>query len=99
MARAGLERIRVSPTVPFWFASLLATANLISVLLFFPETLRKDIAHKAFNWLSSVTNIAKSWTIKNMRVLFAVMFLFSCGFGFFVSFFGVSEEDDDAPAR
>jgi len=76
------------PSVPFWFAAILATVNLTSVLLFFPETLKTDAAHRAFRWFSSVLNVTKAWKLKNLRTLFGAMFLFSCGFGFFNSFFG-----------
>lgn len=77
------------PTVPFLFAALLAAVNFASVLLFFPETLRSDAAHRAFRWLAALANVAKAWRMENLRTLFTVMFLFSCGFGFFASFFGV----------
>lgn len=77
------------PTAPFWFAALLATVNFASVLLFFPETLKTDVAHRAFRWLAALTNVTKAWRTQNLRTLFAVMFLFSTGFGFFASFFGV----------
>src|SRR5687768_5895522 len=74
---------------PFWFACALAAANLVSVLLFFPETFKTDAAHRAFRWFSSLANVTKAWTMRDLRPLFAVMFLFSTGFGFFVSFFGI----------
>jgi DHA1 family tetracycline resistance protein-like MFS transporter len=76
------------PTTPFWFAACIAVVNLISVLLFFPETLKSDVAHRAFRWFASVHNIAKAWRLKNLRTLFTTIFLYSCGFGFFNSFFG-----------
>jgi DHA1 family tetracycline resistance protein-like MFS transporter len=76
------------PTVPFWFAAILAAVNLVSVLLF-PETLKTDAPHRAFRWLASLTNVAKAWRMANLRTLFSVMFLFSTGFGFFISFFSV----------
>lgn len=31
------------PTAPFWFATLLVAANLVSVLLYFPETFRAAV--------------------------------------------------------
>jgi DHA1 family tetracycline resistance protein-like MFS transporter len=76
------------PSVPFWFAAALATLNLASVLLFFPETLKTDVPHRAFRWLSSLLNVTKAWKLRNLRTLFGTMFLFSCGFGLFNSFFG-----------
>jgi len=76
------------PEVPFWFAAIIAAINLVSVLLFFPETLKTDAAHRALRWFSSILNVAKAWKRKNLRTLFVSLFLFSCGFGFFNSFFG-----------
>jgi len=32
--------------------------------------------------------VARAWKLKNLRMLFTTLFLFSCGFGFFNSFFG-----------
>jgi DHA1 family tetracycline resistance protein-like MFS transporter len=76
-------------TIPFWFAAALATLNLFSVLWFFPETFKPDAVHKAFRWFNSLANVTKAWTMRDLRLLFAVQFLFSTGFGFFVSFFGI----------
>lgn len=77
------------PAVPFWFAAILAAANLVSVLLFFPETFKTDAVHRAFNWFSSILNVTKAWSYENLRLLFTVSFLFQTGFGFFASFFAV----------
>ncbi|HTK05043.1 MAG TPA: MFS transporter [Candidatus Eisenbacteria bacterium] len=79
----------VGVTIPFWFASVLATFNLLSVLWYFPETFKTDAPHRAFRWFASLGNVTKAWTMRDLRVLFAVQFLFSAGFGFFVSFFGI----------
>lgn len=76
------------PAIPFWFAAALAAVNLVSVLLFFPETFRTDVARQAFRWFSSVLNVTKAWKLRNLRTLFATLFLYSCGFGLFNSFFG-----------
>lgn len=76
-------------TIPFWFSSALAAFNLLSVLWYFPETFKTDAAHRAFRWFNSLTNVTKAWTMRELRTLFAVQFLFSTGFGFFVSFFGI----------
>ncbi len=78
--------------VPFWFAAILAAANLVSILLFFPETHRTDAAAKAFRWLKSVGDIAAVFRWKELRGLFTANFLFYSGFGF-ISFFGVYMTD------
>lgn len=74
--------------VPFWFAAILAAVNLASILLFFPETHRTDVAAKAFRWLKSMGDIAAVFRWKELRGLFSASFLFYSGFGF-ISFFGV----------
>jgi DHA1 family tetracycline resistance protein-like MFS transporter len=74
--------------IPFWFAAILAAVNLVSILLFFPETHRTDAAAKAFRWLKSVGDIAAVFRWKELRGLFTTSFLFYSGFGF-ISFFGV----------
>lgn len=76
-------------SVPFWFAAILASLNLISVLLFFPETHKTSPVAKAFRWLKSFGDIAAAFRWKELRSLFTASFLFYSGFGFFISFFSV----------
>ncbi len=76
-------------TTPFWFAAGLAALNLVSVLLFFPETRKLDPIHRAFRWLQSFTNIGAAFRWKELRGLFIASFLFCSGFSFFVTFFNV----------
>ncbi|HTK60314.1 MAG TPA: MFS transporter, partial [Candidatus Baltobacteraceae bacterium] len=73
---------------PFWFAAILAAFNLVSILMFFPETHRTDGVAKAFRWLKSMGDIAAAFRLKELRGLFTTSFLFYSGFGF-ISFFGV----------
>jgi DHA1 family tetracycline resistance protein-like MFS transporter len=75
--------------LPFLFAAALAAANLVSVLLYFPETFKTDAPHRAIHWLGSVLNVGKAFAAANLRVLFTSTFLFSCGFGFFITFFSI----------
>lgn len=78
-----------SPAVPFWFAAGLSFLNVLSVLLFFPETLQgvKKVVH--IKWLQSFRNIAKAYTLKALRAPFVSSFLFQAGFSFFVTFFSI----------
>ena len=74
---------------PFWFAAVLALMNFLSVLFFFPETLRNAKQGLALRWHESLTNIAKAWRMHDVRTLFLTSFLFNGGFSFFVAFFSV----------
>lgn len=79
-----------SAATPFWFAALLSGLNVLSVLFFFPETLTTGI-QKVFRirWGQSFHNIFQAFTIRGMRGLFAVSFLYTSGFSFMTAFFSV----------
>ena len=73
---------------PFWFAALLAFANVILIVICLAETfkLKKD---KKIIWGQSVKNIIKAFNIRELRILFTTVFLFQSGFTFFTTFFSV----------
>jgi MFS transporter, DHA1 family, tetracycline resistance protein len=73
---------------PFWFAALLAFANVILIVICLAETfkLSKD---KKIIWGQSVKNIIRAFNIRELRVLFTTVFLFQSGFTFFTTFFSV----------
>ena len=73
---------------PFLFAAGLSLINVISVLLFLPETLKHKKEYK-LAWTRSIHNIVRAFVSKNLRVLFIVLFLFQAGFTFFTTFFSV----------
>ena len=74
---------------PFWFAAILSAINISLVFLFFPET-NQHIQHTLkINWLKSIKNIMHAYTIKNLRNLFLVNFLFQGGFAFYTTFAAV----------
>lgn len=74
---------------PFLFAASLVAINILSVVLFFPETLKELKHHIKINWSKSVNNIFHAYSMKKLRVIFLTSFLFSSGFSFFVTFFSV----------
>lgn len=76
------------PTTPFWFASLLACVNAISVLLFLPET-NKFLVHRTLTLTRSIRNIHRAFHMCELRSLFATNFFFQAGFTFFTTFFSV----------
>ena len=73
---------------PFFFAAVLAALNTASVLLWMPETLvhRKAIDIRVGQ---ALRNVGKAFSLKSTRTLFLTIFLFTAGFTFFTTFFGV----------
>ncbi len=78
-----------SPVTPFYFAGVLGLLNILSVFIFFPETLKNKQKDLKINLSKSVSNILKAFNIEGMRVLFISIFLYFAGFTFFTSFFSV----------
>jgi DHA1 family tetracycline resistance protein-like MFS transporter len=77
-----------SAATPFWFAAILAGLNAISVVIFFPETL-KHVSDKAMHIAQSLINIVKAFNTRGLRVVFTTAFLFQAGFTFYTTFFSV----------
>ncbi len=73
---------------PFWFAAMLAAVNIILVMWKFPETLRLRKSGP-IHLLTGLVNLKKAFTNEHLRVIFAVIFLFTFGFYFFAQFFQV----------
>jgi len=73
---------------PFWFAALLTVINIVMVLKRFPETLKNKKTGR-IDPLAGINNIRKAFEIKEMRTIFAVIFLLTVGFNFFTQFFQV----------
>ncbi len=75
-------------STPFWFAALLALANILLVIWRFPETLTTYV-HTKLSIFTGFRNIKKAMSLTNLRTMFTVMFLLSFGFTFFTQFFQV----------
>jgi DHA1 family tetracycline resistance protein-like MFS transporter len=73
---------------PFWFAAILAGLNALSVVFYFPETL-KHVRHTVMHWAQSLINIGKAFNMKGVRTLYSTSFLFQAGFTFYTTFFSV----------
>jgi MFS transporter, DHA1 family, tetracycline resistance protein len=78
-----------NPATPFWFAAGLSLINVISVLIFFPETLTGLRKTFRIEWLKSIKNIIAAYGMKALRVPFISSFLFQAGFSFFITFFSI----------
>ncbi|HSX39951.1 MAG TPA: MFS transporter [Candidatus Saccharimonadales bacterium] len=74
--------------VPFWFCALLSFINVISVSLFFKETLHHKVDSK-LTLFSGITNLQNAFKLQNLRTIFLVIFLSYFGFNLFVQFFPV----------
>jgi DHA1 family tetracycline resistance protein-like MFS transporter len=75
-------------STPFLFAALLASLNILSVNLFFKETLKTRIERK-LSLLTGFRNLKKAWSFENLRIMFVVSFLVIFGFNFYTQFFQV----------
>jgi len=76
-------------STPFWFTTLLTLLNIILVQLLFFETLQEK-GTRAVSFLTGFRNIAYSFKMPNLRVIFAVSLLLTLGFAFFTQFFAVA---------
>lgn len=74
---------------PFWFAAILSFLNVLSIIFFFPETLKNAKVRVAIMWGKSIRNVWHAFNMKSLRVLFATAFLFQGGFSFYITFFSV----------
>lgn len=78
-----------SLSTPFWMGALLACVNLISVLLFFPETNASPNREAIVTAFSGFRNLQRAFGNPLLRRTFTVSFLFTFGFSFFTQFFQV----------
>jgi DHA1 family tetracycline resistance protein-like MFS transporter len=73
---------------PFWFTGLLTFFNLIWVQFRFRETIQERRQTKVSPF-ESLANIARSFRMPNLRVIFTVVLILTLGFSFFTQFFSV----------
>lgn len=75
-------------STPYWFAGILSIINILLLQFSFKETLRtrNSLSLKLF---SGFTDLRKAMRVRNMRLLFVVLFLMVFGFNFFTQFFQV----------
>ncbi|MBS0603590.1 MAG: MFS transporter [Verrucomicrobia bacterium] len=70
---------------PFWVAAGLCLFNFFLLLWRLEETLPSNLLAKV-SWLAGVEHLKKAFTSPKLRSIFAVMFIFSLGWGFFTEF-------------
>jgi len=76
-------------TTPFWFAAILALLNCTAVLTTFPETIKEKFHGGKIRVGQSLNNVVNGFKSDRLRVILLSSFLFSAGFTFFTTFFGV----------
>lgn len=74
---------------PFWFAAGLGILNLLSVVLFLPETRARQKIEHSFHFLKGIHNIRAAITDQDARPVYLASFLYVSGFSFLTSFIGV----------
>jgi DHA1 family tetracycline resistance protein-like MFS transporter len=70
---------------PFWFAALLCLINILWMSIQFRETLQTSLV-TPLNIFKGVQNLQKAFKSNQLKMLFASMFVFSFGWGFFCEF-------------
>lgn len=76
-------------TTPFWFAAIIAMLNCIAVLTTFPETLKEKFHVGKLNATQAISNVIIGFKSERLRAVLLTGFLFSAGFTFFTTFFGI----------
>ena len=76
-------------TTPFWFAAIIAMLNCIAVLTTFPETLKEKFHAGKLNATQAISNVIIGFKSERLRAILLTGFLFSAGFTFFTTFFGI----------
>ncbi|MFQ5448737.1 MAG: MFS transporter, partial [Saprospiraceae bacterium] len=77
-----------SPATPFWFTAMLTFCNIVLMRFRFRETL-KTRRMTPLNPFLGFRNVATSFAVPRLRVIFTVVLLISLGFSFFTQFFSV----------
>lgn len=74
---------------PFWFAGILSFLNVISIIFFFPETLKLVSEGTKVYLTRSISNTIKAFSLIRFRAIFLTVFLYTGGFAIFVTLFNV----------
>lgn len=77
-----------SAATPFWFAAILSLVNVFVVLLLLPETLKVKVKER-LDLTRPFHNIATAFSRPGLRSVMPTSFLFTAGFTFFTTFFGL----------
>lgn len=78
-----------NPAVPFWFAAITSLLSVILTITILPETHPSPLKELRLDLKKSLHDIARAFSIKDLRILFATSWFFQSGFSFFISFLSV----------
>jgi len=78
-----------SASAPFLFAGILGIVNLISCIIFLPETHKNLKEEHNFHFLKGIHNIRDAFADKEVRHIYLSSFLYMSGFAFLISFSGI----------
>ena len=73
----------------FWFAAILSAVNVMIVIFFLPETLKKKATKLQLHALQAFVNVKKAFMNTGIRDITPSTFLFNAGFTFFTTFFAI----------
>ena len=76
-------------TTPFWFAAIIALLNCVAVLTTFPETIKQKVNSGRLHAAQAISNVIEGFSSERLRTVLLANFLFTGGFTFFTTFFGV----------
>ena len=76
-------------TTPFLFAAVISLINCAQILLTLPETLSTKDPSRRLQLHQSFSNIVAGFRSPRLRAVLVMAFLYSAGFTFFTTFFGV----------
>lgn len=76
-------------TTPFWFATIISLLNCVAVITTFPETLKEKVHSGKLHAAKAIQNVVEGFSSERLRTVLLASFLFTGGFTFFTTFFGV----------
>jgi len=77
-----------SHATPFIAAAVFTFINILLVIKYLPETIRKRI-HSKISLFTGFQNLKRAFSMKSLRTMFVVVFLIMLGFAFFTQFLPV----------
>lgn len=77
-----------SASTPFWFAAGLSLVNVLLVILFLPETIKEKIKGR-LDPARAIHNVIAAFSKPGLRSIMPTSFMFTAGFTFFTTFFGI----------
>ncbi len=75
--------------IPFCLAALMTVVNLCFVIGKYRETNKRLSPAQKMNWAVGFSHLKKAFRMKELRLIFVVMFLFFFGWDFFIEFASV----------